>query len=100
MLPAIIKDLKQYCEIRQFNETDYDDLPQEDRATMDRGEKPNFFMDKIDAFDSWYDINDFYGPGSENAWTLDEVKALVSALQEKITPAAATTVADIKEALK
>jgi len=66
---------------------------------MDRGEQPNFFLDKIDGFEPWYDINDFYGPGSENPWTLDEVKTLITALQEKITPAATTTIADIKEAL-
>lgn len=99
-LPEIITELETYIEIRQLHETPYDELPQKVRADMGRSEQAVVFLEKIDGFEPWFDINDFYGPGSENPWTLAEVSSLVQSLKSKTNSQTTLSVDDIRNALR
>lgn len=99
-LPEIITELETYIEIRQLHETPYDELPQKVRADMDRSEQAVVFLEKIDEFEPWFDINDLYGPGSENPWTLAEVSSLAESLKSKTASPTTLSADAIRNALR
>ncbi len=99
-LPEIITELETYLEIRQLHETPYDELPQKVRADMDRSEQAVVFLEKTEEFEPWFDINDFYGPGSENPWTLAEVSSLAQSLKSKTDSQTTLSADDIRNALR
>lgn len=99
-LPEIITELETYIEIRQLHETPYDELPQKVRADMGRSEQAIVFFEKTEEFEPWFDINDLYGPGSENPWTLAEVSSLVKLLKSKTNSPTPLSAEDIRNALR
>lgn len=99
-LPEIITELETYIEIRQLHETPYDELPQSVRADMDRSEQAIVFLEKTEEFEPWFDMTDFYGPNSENPWTLAEVSSLAQSLKSKTDSPATLSADDIRNALR
>jgi hypothetical protein len=99
-LPKIIKAFEAYIEIRQLHEIPYNDLPQKTRAEMDPSEQVIVFFEKSEEFEPWSDMTNFYGPNSENPWTLADVSSLAQSLKSKTDSPTTLSANDIRNALR